>query len=439
MQRASRQLIKEFAVAGFISQRGKFHMARLGCLYLTVILALFTATGCQNKRTATAPLNEDAESSSQRSTTVKAITKPKAAQSTVAVSGASGGSPVKASANTKLVTGKITLSDGASAAGTTVTFYVADQGASGPSVVVPWTSAQADDKGIYALTVPATMALFAYLEATKEDYGAVGRQFWLPSLDVKDESEKLLNLTLKPAIPVQGQVVDSSGRPVSGAIVRAQAWGFSDNSSYANSTQAATTTTTIDGQFRINKFSSPKLELLATADDHTFAQLTVRAPEDHVRIVLGAGGASISGRVSRKETGGAVSSATVHLFMDLTPQKPLLGSVLIAEADSSGAFKMDHIPSGKYTIRARAESLQLWEPLPAFRLNGDETSGGYNMLMYGGYTISGVAKDMKAGKPLQGVEVWDFYRPAKLGGSLAKSDAAGSFTCLLYTSDAADE
>ncbi|MGI8906743.1 MAG: carboxypeptidase regulatory-like domain-containing protein [Candidatus Sumerlaeaceae bacterium] len=401
------------------------------------ILVMLILPGCRENRPSAGSDATPAtrtDDTTAKETKVGAIAgRPRHATTTLPTSRTAGLRLENNSAPYLTVTGRVTLEDSSPAAGSTVTLRAfSAYSAFRPLENLPaLAETVADEQGQYNI---ARLEQGIYvLEARKSGFGVV-------SMDLNRGVSPLMtaarqesrDFQLKPAAPVEGMVIDGAGKPVAGAIVKARPTTDKRPQQGDVMHQNAITSTTADGHFRIDDFSATELAFVASADGHGFATHSAKAPGTGVRIVLPVNGASMSGRVVRKETAEPVAGATVT-YLQFTGKDDfrLLGAGATAVSDASGRYELRNVPAGDYAASADLPPLRSYNPksgeVKALKIRGDETSGGQDLYLYSGYTLTGFLRDGKTFKPLAGAVVSSLVTNAPGKSSSIESDASGQF------------
>lgn len=139
---------------------------------------------------------------------------------------------------------------------------------------------------------------------------------------------------------LRGSIIDASGGPVVNAFVSAGPEG---------SSPSAVGWTDASGNFSLSVPAGGS-QILARADGYSQVQRYIHAPQDDVRLVMVAA-SSLSGRVLTEETEEPLAGIDVIV---LDP-KGIGGELRRVSTDPAGAFQIDALPAGGYSILALSE------------------------------------------------------------------------------------
>lgn len=201
-------------------------------------------------------------------------------------------------------------------------------------------SARSDAQGRYRLEglEPALFTITAALagvgQASRSNVRPVGR----------------VDLVLGPASGLTGEVVDAAGRPVAGAVVRAEKPPFGEGD--ADTTDAL-------GRFLMPGLSPGNYHVAAKHPD--FAPglapevVVAAASEAQVQLVLDAG-TTVVGRVVDAAEHPLAGTVALEQWGDLAATASL-AQALRAEAGADGRFRLERVAGGSYVFGVRAPGL----------------------------------------------------------------------------------
>ncbi len=207
-----------------------------------------------------------------------------------------------------------------------------------------------------------------------------------------------LSVRLFRSSKLRGHVVDSTGRPVAGALVWLQILTVRGNTS--SSMQSGRTTTAEDGRFTIEEVSPGEIELHVRADGYRSAELkslTVEPERDleDLRIVLEPG-ATISGRVT-DALGRPVPGAMVLV----SEQGTRFGGLQsLDDTDAEGRYRLEGVSPGRRTVFARHDD----HPPVSREIDAELGDNLLDLAFEGGATVSGRVLG-PAGEPVAGAEI----------------------------------
>ena len=201
-------------------------------------------------------------------------------------------------------------------------------------------TARTDAKGRYRLLglEPALFTVSAALagvgQATRRNVRPIGS----------------LDLVLGPTSGLVGEIVDGAGRPVAGAVVRAEKPPFSEGD---------TDTTDAQGRFLMTDLSPGNYHVAAKHPDFApglSAEVVIAAAsEAQVQVVLDPG-TTVVGRVVDTADHPLAATLTLERWGDL-PATLSLAQALRAEAEADGRFRLERVAGGSYTFGVRAPHL----------------------------------------------------------------------------------
>ncbi|HEX5098647.1 MAG TPA: carboxypeptidase-like regulatory domain-containing protein [Polyangiaceae bacterium] len=206
---------------------------------------------------------------------------------------------------------------------------------------------------------------------------------------------------------VDGRVVDANGGPVAGAFVTAREVS-------AGGQVTAATLSDSRGSFHL-EVSSGLLELAARAEGYSSMTRHVAAPARDATLVL-APGTSIQGRVLTQAADMPIGGARVTAINE----DGLLLRGLEAETSGDGAFLIEGLVAGSYTLRVTADGFQ--DQQQGFRVLGPGEQSAGTLRMAAAATLR--ASVTVAGRPCSGATVL-LDGPT---GVAATSDADGLVT-----------
>lgn len=212
-------------------------------------------------------------------------------------------------------------------------------------------------------------------------------------------------VALQPATTVRGQVVDSSGAPIAGAVVHIQP-GPSRVRSLSSLAFMPIFKTRSDGSFSFaDLVPGGTYKLFAKHPGHGLTEVQVRTPPAGgkpsllERIVLGSG-ITATGRVV-DEAGDPVEGAEVTM---IGAESPVYGDVFEDASKASGVFSIPHLMPGPFILTVRrAGFAAFWRdgvrvPEGEARFNAGE------LVLKAGAAIEGRVTDER-GRPVEGTEV----------------------------------
>ena len=201
--------------------------------------------------------------------------------------------------------------------------------------------AETDGEGRFRL--PGLAAGEYTVTARAASYRPLEQQVKVP----ENEAPRPVTLLLKPGLTIRGTVLDPTGRPAPGVVVKASPAARSGRG-IAFSESLETARSGDDGAFTLAGLEPGQYELSASAEDGATAREVVESgAEEPVELRLEGGGA-ISGRVV-SEDGSPVPGASVAGFGGSDVQlEPV-------PVDGSGAFTMPKVAPGQYRVWASAE------------------------------------------------------------------------------------
>lgn len=199
------------------------------------------------------------------------------------------------------------------------------------------TSATDGKIGTWSLDGVSTPSVYS-ITATLRGYGTEVRQIELQPGDRRND----VNLALKPGVgSIGGRVADATGAPLGGVTVTA-----------TNGDESRTTSTLTDGD--IGAYSLPQLTVpgtwTVTVERSGFVTQTRRLPIGgslaNVDFVMISESLRLRGRITSSAGGGIVNAGLTLSTGDLTFK------VSTAAAPDAGAFSIDNLPPGNYTVTA---------------------------------------------------------------------------------------
>lgn len=291
--------------------------------------------------------------------------------------------------------------------------------------------ARSDAKGGYRLVLPA-FALPGgnrWLRAVQPDYlEASGTVTAATAGEAAGPT-----LVLRPIAAVAGKVVDLEGRPVAGAEVRAEeaaTVGPMGVRRFELGRQPPLALSDEQGAFRLQLQPGRSYTLRATharfapARVPLAGQLAPLATRTGVRIVLGNGAAAfgkVVDRDSRPVAGAEVQLTAAAAETPGLPRSPLPGmsaESYAAAADAQGRFVFDHLPAGRFDLRAKADG---YAPLTVRGLTLAEAREPQDLgavVLSPGAVLEGTVVDAK-GRPLAGTTV-SAERSQATGGMIVR-------------------
>ncbi|HZI09859.1 MAG TPA: carboxypeptidase-like regulatory domain-containing protein, partial [Myxococcus sp.] len=293
-----------------------------------------------------------------------------------------------------------------------------------------WTTTRTGADGTYSLgpVAPGSYRLKAraarFLAPASEDYQVDG----VTPVDFQ----------LKQAVVVEGRVVDAAGAPIAGAWLRlskreGRSGGPDEEASYSEDPEASNeeATSDEDGAFALGVPEAGSWYLKAVHKDFVAAELRVAAPQQGVRVVLGAG-TDVTGTLA-DEHGTPVRAANIYLMpreegAEARRQKQ-------TATDSRGRFTLHGVAEGAYRVAAHVyDRTGQRSAMRTVEVRGTEAVH-VQLQLAGGLEVSGVVVDTQ-GQPIAGASVVGMYDSREessdavleRGPALAKSDAEGRFT-----------
>lgn len=212
-------------------------------------------------------------------------------------------------------------------------------------------------------------------------------------------------VALQPAATVRGQVVDSSGAPVAGAVLHIQP-GPSRVRSLSSLAFMPIFRTRSDGSFLFaDLVPGGTYKLFAKHPGHGLTEVQVRTPPAGgkpalpERIVLGSG-ITATGRVV-DEAGDPVEGAEVTM---IGAESPVYGDVFQDASKTSGVFSIPHLMPGPFSLTVRrAGFAALWRDgvqVP----EGEARFDVGELVLKAGAAIEGRVTDER-GRPVEGAEI----------------------------------
>lgn len=217
---------------------------------------------------------------------------------------------------------------------------------SGPNYVPDsqWRSQSAED-GAFSTEVVGPGVYQVQISA--EGYA------WALSREINTDQDPRdgIKIELKKGITLSGQVVDESGKPISGAkvIPLSKAAGIMDRALSMFVTQEGAVET-VDGRFSLDNLSPGKETLKATHPDYCFTvtdefKLAEGATPQDIRIILTTGG-TVCGHVYDSE--GQPAAGVQLAFQDREGYGGFgdeeAGRLATTITDASGAYEVKHLP-----------------------------------------------------------------------------------------------
>lgn len=278
-----------------------------------------------------------------------------------------------------------------------------------------------DDRGAFSFRAPDG----AILEARHDTQG-LGRA----RLDASAQISHQIEITLRPrgtdeSATIRGQVVGEAGepRPDVALIARLEA----DNPAREIGPPPGRARSDDQGKFTLAGLAPGKYTLLASDGLSAPAMLRgVAAGSAEVTLVL-ASGATLSGKVTDRESGGAVAAFSV--FLSERRGAIAVDTVrAVAVFDAEGRYAVDRLRPGRYLLQIAAQGYAPSDERE-IEISGD-TSADAGLLR--GATLIGVVRDGKTQAPLEGAKISVEGRGGGGGGAaqlfaVALSDAAGHF------------
>ena len=220
----------------------------------------------------------------------------------------------------------------------------------------------------------------------------------------------------RPA-PISGTVIDEADKPVAGVLVAAQR-SNDRNANGPSLGEPSTTQSAADGKFEFVDIGGGPVRLAADSPKHVLMTQSASAPADNVTLRLAAAGGSVEGTVLSRATGERVASATVTLS-PTQQEMPLAGLAIApreAKTNETGRFQFDRLPAGQFLLEARKGAMRSFPELGGsadatqLKLGDREATGGVDILLYPGFTLSGRVYDKRTSQPLAGarIEVAEF-------------------------------
>jgi hypothetical protein len=273
---------------------------------------------------------------------------------------------------------------------------------------VPWiVSATSDEAGAFRLTtVPdEATSLVAVARGYRTAHAALGHR--------DDQTELVVHVVLTAASPVDGEVDDDEGNPVSAEVVACE-----DQPSEARTRSAA------DGSFQLPPSA---IGCTAVAEDAEYS------PSDPAPVVEGGHlalrlkvGGTIEGVVV-DERGAGVSPVAVGIESYVAANgKTVARANLRSFEDPSGAFRWDKLGPGTYLLAA---SIPGRPPARSGRIEvrGGAVTGGVRIVIAPGGTLVGHIYD-SAHAPIPGASLhFDFVSSVIDSKAAAQSDDTGQY------------
>ncbi|MCC6899219.1 MAG: carboxypeptidase regulatory-like domain-containing protein [Polyangiaceae bacterium] len=278
-----------------------------------------------------------------------------------------------------------------------------------------------DDRGRFEFRAPDG----ALLEARHQAHG-LGRA----RLDASAQISHAVEITLVPgpsdaSAAIRGRVVDSAGEPRADVAVIARL--EAENPARGIGPPPGRGRSDEQGRFALEGLAAGKYTLLAA--DGTSAPAVARgvvAGGPEVTLVLAAG-ATLEGKVTDRESGGAIAAFSVILS---ERRGPLAVDTVRAVAvfDAEGRYTVERLRPGRYLLEVAAKGYAA-SAAREIEIAGD-TSADVGLLR--GATLVGVVRDANTHAPLEGAKVSIEGRGGGGEGAqqllpVAVSDAGGRF------------
>lgn len=268
----------------------------------------------------------------------------------------------------------------------------------------PWT-AETDEEGRFRVADLPLISMEGesdgpiLVTATKG-----GSSASMMSILTDDDPTALIELKLRPAGAISGQVLDEAGSPVEDAVIVAQktsgAGPVDLQTPFAGMAQIYTDG---DGRFTLENLVVGSWTLIASAEN--FVEVATEPFETGVsnaKIVL-THGATVSGVVIDAESGKPVSGVELRIGSgENTPfQYP-------ATSDDEGRFVAKALADGAYSVHVEDDTLAPAEAAPRFTIVDAAPVNDIVVRVTEGASIAGRVTDVVTGQPVGGISLQAF-------------------------------
>lgn len=370
--------------------------------------------GCSNENEKTEASRDKRVSSMSGEVVVTAkLAKTRARKSAPANALSSPSAPDAASTATKelVVTGKVVLPDGSPCSSATVELRQSDpfQITLENGVIV---SCSVNRSGVYRLRAPDLPNW--NLCATSEGFAAAGVAISASApASVADTKSRIVrqDLRLSATSYIRGTLVDETSAPLPAILISAAQVTTGGAVVIA---RAVETSTTKGGSFEFKNVSAGENSLRVADATLVCATTLTTAPADNVRLIASRSGAAASGHVTLLETGDPAVGASVR-FTAISGgnSRGAFPQTFTSQASAEGEFYVDHLPAGTYSIDATSTATHgtlkqfgcLTDGERRITLLDHESTGGIELVLYGGHTLHGYVRDEVTSEPIAGAIV----------------------------------
>ncbi len=312
-------------------------------------------------------------------------------------------------------TGRVVDSEGNGVAGAEVVIYQPGADASHDNVIIAKGVSGAD--GVFSFDATLASEFMAYATAWKEGY-AHGWYYWSPSGAGGMETVVRLG---KPTV-LSGHVVDSSGKPISGAEVRVGA-----GIPYVDTRSGVGTR-----YIGLSEYRKPAIDWLITTTGADGAFSFKDIPEDAKAYVTASapGYARVStsrNPVQKQEDLYSYDAGQTDIVVTLPPESVIVGKVLDRDTGegvggvqiwvrpgatdspvtaADGTFRVGALGAREYTLSVNTATTpdRVAEPVKVTTAAG-ETTGGVTIVLFGGGLLEVTVTDESTGAPIPGASI----------------------------------
>ena len=223
------------------------------------------------------------------------------------------------------------------------------------------------------------------------------------------DPEPFLDMTLLPAAPIRGRVVDASGRAIAGAVLYPHMCDLEDGDLPLAETTAARATTDGEGRFETIPLFVGKWQFLIRAEGHeSLITDFIQAGSENVEFVLGTGQA-LAGKAVDNASGTPLAGIPV-----LVQSSTLKRERFQTTSDENGAFAVGGLREGDYTIIADdPEWISSGEPV-AFKVEDGKETPRVQVPVEPGGLVMGRVTDADSGELLAGVKIFTYPQPREI-------------------------